>query len=184
MAAADSGMSAQKVFLGRITGAHGLKGEVKIATFTEQPEDVAAYGVLTNADGTRRFHIAALRSASGGTVIARLQGISGRDAAEELRGTELFMARDALPPLDTAGEFYRSDLIGLDAASPDGEIIGKVIAVHNFGAGDLLEVRFAEERDAALIPFDSVHVPHVALDRGRVTIVRPVYEQGEGPETP
>jgi 16S rRNA processing protein RimM len=177
-------MTGQKILVGRITGAHGLKGEVKIAAFTEEPEDVAAYGALANADGTRQFHISALRSVPGGAVIARLQGVSDRNDAEKLRGTDLFVARDALPPTKTASEFYHSDLIGLDAISVDGVVVGEVIAVHNFGAGDLLEVRFSEERQSVLIPFESAYVPHVDIAGGRVTIVKPVFEQDEGAGSP
>ncbi len=177
-------MTGERVVLGRITGAHGLKGEVKIATFTGRPEDVGAYGPLSNADGTREFHITALRLIPGGAVIARLKGVSDRNEAEKLRGTDLFVGRDVLPPTGSGDEFYHSDLIGADAVSPEGDVVGAVIAVYNFGAGDLLEVRFSGERRAMLIPFESAHVPHVDVERRRVTIVRPTYESGEGPETP
>jgi 16S rRNA processing protein RimM len=166
------------VLLGRISGAHGLKGEVKIAAFTAEPEDIAAYGPLTSADGARIFKIASLRSAGSGAVIARLQGIQDRNAAEELRGTELYVTRASLPPAED-GEYYHSDLIGLTAVSPDGETLGEVIAVQNFGAGDLLELRPAKGRQAELVPFDSMHVPKVDLEAGRVIIVRPVYEGSE-----
>ncbi|MGO8780730.1 MAG: ribosome maturation factor RimM, partial [Rhodomicrobium sp.] len=91
----------ERVLLGRITGAHGLKGEVKIATFTAEPEDVAAYGPLTGADGSATVEIASLRNAGGGTVIARLRGIADRNEAERLRGTELYVARALLPPAGT-----------------------------------------------------------------------------------
>lgn len=169
------------VFLGRISGAHGLKGEVKIAAFTAEPEDIAAYGALRNAEGTRIFEIASLRSAGGGAVIARLHGVLDRDAAEKLKGTELYIVRASLPPAG-AGEYYHSDLIGLKAVSPDGETLGEVIAVQNFGAGDLLELRPARGRQTELIPFESTHVPHVDLEAGRVIIVWPVYENREGTE--
>jgi 16S rRNA processing protein RimM len=170
------------VLLGRISGAHGLKGEVKIAAFTAEPEDIAAYGPLTSADGSRIFEIASLRSAGGGAIIARLRGVSDRDAAEKLRGTELYVARASLPPPD-AGEYYHSDLIGLTAVSPSGETLGEVTGVQNFGAGDLLELRVAKGRQTELVPFESTHVPHVDLEAGRVIIVRPVYENGEGTES-
>ncbi len=172
-------MKEEKVLLGRITGAHGLKGEVKIAAFTASPEDIAAYGVLTDADGSRQFHLAAVRSAKGGSVIARLPGVSDRDEAGKLRGVELYAARSALPPPEE-DEFYYSDLIGLKAVSPEGESIGEVVAVQNFGAGDLIEVRFGDERQPVLIPFDGAHVPRVDIEAGCVTIVRPVYEQEQG----
>jgi 16S rRNA processing protein RimM len=176
-------MTGIMVLLGRITGAHGLKGEVKIAAFTAQPEDISAYGALTNADGTRKFQIASLRGTSGGAVIARLRGVSTREEAEQLRGTDLFVSREALPEPEASDEFYHSDLIGLEAISPDGETIGEVVAVYNFGAGDLLEVRFSKERYPELIPFESAHAPHVDVPGRRIMIVRPIYQQGEGPES-
>lgn len=177
-------MSAQpgeRVLLGRISGAHGLKGEVKIATFTQQPEDVAAYGPLTNADGTRSFEIASLRTAGGGSVIARLRGVTDRNGAEALRGIELFVSRAALPP-PTADEYYHSDLIGLSAVSAEGEALGEIVAVHNYGAGDLLELRPANSRKTELIPFESAYVPKVDLEARCVTIVRPSYERDESAE--
>jgi 16S rRNA processing protein RimM len=172
----------EKVLLGRIGGAHGLRGEVKIATFTAAPEDVAAYGPLTNAEGTRSFEIASLRSGGGGTVIARLRGISDRNAAEALRGIDLYVAREALPPPED-DEFYFSDLIGLKAISSEGEAIGEIVAVQNYGAGDLLEVRFTGERNPALIPFERAHVPKVDLEAGEVTIVKPIFEMDESAGT-
>lgn len=170
----------EKVLLGRITGAHGLRGEVKIAAFTGEPADIAAYGPLTSGDGARKFEISAVRSMKGGSVIAQVAGVSDRDAAEALRGADLYVARSALPPTEDEDEFYHSDLIGLDAVAPDGAAIGTVLAVHNFGAGDLLEIRFEHERQPVLIPFEKAYVPRVNLSARQVTIVRPVYERGEG----
>jgi 16S rRNA processing protein RimM len=171
-----SGQRGDRVLLGRITGAHGLKGEVKIATYTGEPEDIAAYGALTSADGGCVFHISAIRRVKGGAVIATLHGVSNRDEAEKLRNTELYIHPAALPPPDGDDEYYYSDLIGLNAVSPAGETIGKVIAVHNFGAGDLLEVRFEGERQAEFIPFETAHVPRIDLVAQEVVVLRPVYE--------
>lgn len=164
------------VLLGRITGAHGLRGEVRIASYTDQPEDIAAYGALQSADGGV-FRIAAIRSVKGGSVIAALPGITDRDEAEKLRGTDLYVPRSALPSPEDEDEFYHSDLIGLNAVSPAGEIIGKIIAVHNFGASDLLEVRFEGEREAELIPFEAAHVPRIDLAAHQIVILRPIYEK-------
>ena len=170
------------VLLGRITGAHGLKGEVKIASYTDQPEDIAAYGALQSAEGDV-FRIAAIRSVKAGAVIAVLPGIADRDAAEKLKGTDLYVPRSALPSPGNEDEFYHSDLIGLNAVSPDGEIIGKIIAVHNFGASDLLEVRFEGEREAVLIPFEATHVPRIDLAARQIVILRPVYEKQSAEDT-
>jgi len=176
-------ISEEKVLLGRITGVRGLKGEVKIIAYTGAPEDIAAYGALTGADGERHFRISAIRSVKGGTVIATLHGISDRDEAEKLRGTDLYVSRTALPPPEDDDEYYHSDLIGLKAISPDGEPIGKVLAVHNFGAGDLLEVRFEGERQAQLIPFENTHVPRIDLNARQAVVLRPVYEEQSAEET-
>jgi 16S rRNA processing protein RimM len=173
----------ERVLLGRITGVHGLKGEVKIITYTGQPEDIAAYGALTGANGERHFRISAIRSVKGATVIAILDGISGRDEAEKLRGTDLYVSRTALPLPEGDDEYYHSDLIGLKAISPDGETIGKIIGVHNFGAGDLLEVRFEGEGQAQLIPFENAHVPRIDLDARQAVVLRPVYEEQSAEET-
>jgi 16S rRNA processing protein RimM len=171
----------ERVLLGRITGAHGLKGEVKIAAFTAKPEDVAAYGPLASEDGARSFEILSLRSAGGGSIIARLAGVTDRNGAEALRGIELYVPRTVLPVADT-DEFYHSDLVGLNAVAPDGEPLGTIVAVQNYGAGDLLELRTGRGRQTELIPFEYAHVPKVDLEAGCVTIVRPVYEQDEGTE--
>jgi 16S rRNA processing protein RimM len=168
--------SDERVLLGRITGAHGLKGEVKIATFTAEPEDVAAYGPLTSADGSTVFEIASLRHASGSAVVARLRGVADRNAAERLRGTDLFVSRASLPAADE-DEFYHSDLTGLSAFSPDGEPLGEVVSVQNFGAGDMLELRQPGGRQTQLIPFENAYVPKVDLEAKRITIVIPNYEK-------
>jgi 16S rRNA processing protein RimM len=168
--------SDERVLLGRITGAHGLKGEVKIATFTADPEDVAAYGPLTATDSSVTIEIASLRPTNGAAVIARLRGVSDRDAAERLRGTELFVPRAALPAAE-ADEYYHSDLIGLSAISPDGEPLGKIVSVLNFGAGDLLELRQLNGRQTLMIPFESAHVPKVDLALGCITLIIPSYEE-------
>jgi 16S rRNA processing protein RimM len=173
---APQGGNNERVLLGRIGGAHGLKGEVKIATFTAEPEDVAAYGPLTSADGSVTFEIASLRHGGGGSVIARLRGVGDRDAAERLRGTELFVPRSVLPPAEQ-DEYYHSDLIGLSAISPDGEPLGEIVTVQNYGAGDLLELRLANGRQTLLIPFESAHVPKVDLEAKRITIIIPNYEE-------
>ncbi len=166
------------VLLGRITDAHGLKGEVKIASYTARPEDIAAYGPLITADKVRRFEIASLRPGSRGVVIAQLSGVADRTAAEKLKGTELYVAREVLPAPDE-DEFYHSDLIGLLAHSPSGETIGEVVAVHNFGAGDLLEIRVSGSSRTELIPFDAANVPKIDLQEGYVAVVLPSPESAE-----
>jgi 16S rRNA processing protein RimM len=165
-------MPDELVLMGRISDAHGLKGEVKIASFASQPEDIVAYGPLTDEAGKRHFEIEALRPLKGGTLIARLKGVPDRNSAEKLRGTGLYLARALLPePEDD--EFYHADLVGLTAHAPAGEAIGEVIAVQNFGAGDLLEIRLpGEGGQTLLVPFTQARVPEVDL-KARTLIVLP-----------
>lgn len=161
------------ILLGRITGAHGIKGEVVVHSFAAVPEDVGAYGPLSDAAGSRTFKLRVLRTTPKGAIIARIAGVADRTAAEALKGVELYVARDKLPaPAD--GEFYHVDLIGLAAVAPDGSAIGEIVAVQNYGAGDLLEIRVPGRKDTELVPFDDNFVPRVDLAAGHAVVVMPV----------
>jgi 16S rRNA processing protein RimM len=160
-----------RVLLGRIAAAHGMRGEVVIHAYTQPPENIAAYGPLTDRSGARAFAIECRRVTARG-VIARLTGVKDRSAAETLKGTDLYIARDRLPPA-AEGEFYHWDLIGLAAVNSEGRCIGEIIAVQNFGAGDLLEVRLAGTATTQLIPFSDAFVPLVDLMAKRALIVLP-----------
>ena len=128
----------KKVCVARIGAAHGVRGAVKLWTFTEDPFAVQRYGPLVSKDGSRQFEVAQARQAKG-HLVATLKGIATRDEAERLNGTELFVARDKLPTID-ADEFYHADLVGLAAVTTTGDPLGRVMAIHNFGAGDILEI--------------------------------------------
>lgn len=162
----------QRILLGRITTAHGIRGDVVVDSFTGAPEDIGAYGPLQSADGARDFTLKVVRVTPKG-VIAHIKGVDDRNGAEALRGVDLFVARAKLPEADD-GEFYYADLEGLQVENEAGETIGKVIAVQNFGAGDLLEVRLGDERGTELIPFTDAVVPVVDVAAGRVVVVMPV----------
>jgi 16S rRNA processing protein RimM len=149
-----------RILLGRIAGAHGIRGEVIIHAFTDPPENVAAYGPLSNEAGARTFKIAIVHVTAKG-VVARLEGVSDRTAAEALRGVDLYVDRDRLPAA-ADGEFYHADLIGMAAVDAAGQRIGEIVAVQNFGAGDLLEIR-SRRAATELIPFTDAHVPEVTL---------------------
>lgn len=159
------------ILLGHISTAQGIRGEVVIKSYTDAPEDIAAYGPLLDETASRTFDVTVVRVAKKG-VIARIAGITDRTAAEALRGTKLFIPRDRLPEPEE-DEVYHADLIGLEAVTADGEVVGEVVAVQNFGAGDLLEIRLAGKRRTEFVPFDEHFVPEIDLEAGRVTVVMP-----------
>ncbi|WP_341702284.1 ribosome maturation factor RimM [Ferrovibrio sp.] len=167
--------SPRRLLLGAIIGAQGIRGEVKIKTFTGDPEAIGDYGPLSDAAGRRSFTVKVHRLAKGDVVIASIRGVGDRNAAEALKGTELYVARDALPQPDD-GEFYYADLVGLMAVTVAGETLGTVSAVHNFGAGDMLEVKTDSGR-SAMVPFTDDAVPEVDIAGGRV-LVEPAFWLG------
>lgn len=156
------------ILFGRITGAHGIRGEVRINSFAAVPEDIAAYGPLSDGKSST-FVIEKLRVLRGMAVAAKLAGISDRNDAEALKGTELFVARSKLPETEE-DEWYYDDLIGLAVVAPDDTPIGIVHAVQNFGAGDLLEIRIEGERKTLLVPFTKAFVPVVDIAGRRVVV--------------
>ncbi len=164
-----------QICVARIGAAHGVRGAVKLWTFTEDPLAVKRYGSLATKDGTRRFEVTHAREAKG-HLVATLKGIATREEAERLNGLELYIAREKLPETD-ADEYYHADLIGLAAVNAAHEPIGRVIAIHNFGAGDIIEI--APPHGATmLLPFTNAVVPTVDLANGRVVIELPAEVEG------
>jgi 16S rRNA processing protein RimM len=167
------------VMLATIGAPHGVRGEVRVKAFTADPAALGAYRPLATADG-RTFEVERLRP-TGNMLVVKFAGIDDRDAAEAVNGVELFVERSALPPAEPE-EFYHADLIGLDAVSPAGERLGTVVAVQNFGAGDILEI--APERGATLlVPFTKSAVPEIDLAAGRLVVVPPAEIEAPGEET-
>jgi 16S rRNA processing protein RimM len=164
------------ILLGVVTGAQGLSGDVRVKTFTETPERIGAYGPLRTAEG-RRLEITSTRQAKGDTIVVRFKGISDRTAAEALADTKLFVSRDALPATETE-EFYHTDLVGLRAQDHEGRVIGDVRAVHNFGAGDVVEIQRIDG-GTLLIPFTRDFVPHIHLADKYVVVAEPVDLEAE-----
>jgi len=162
---------AERVCVAQIGGAHGLRGEVKLKSFTGDPMAVSEYGTLTTEDGAASFEIEALRPAKG-HLVARFRGIEDRGAAERLANVRLFVPRERLPPLE-ADEFYHADLIGLSAVKADGSEIGTVVAVHDFGAGDILELAPRGGGTSIMVPFTAAFVPKVDIARGRIVVAPP-----------
>ncbi len=165
------------VLLGHISTAHGLRGEVLIKTYTGEPNAIGTYGSLVDETGTRRFDVKVVRVTEKG-VIARIGGIGDRTAAEGIKGTKLYVSRGQLPDAGE-GEYYHADLIGLDAVSETGEKIGHIVAVQNFGASDLLEIRLDGTIKTELIPFTNACVPTVDIAGHRVIICRPAMIEGD-----
>lgn len=162
---------AQRVLLGRIVAAHGIRGDVVIDSYTAEPSDIGAYGPLSSADGSRQLDIKVVRVTPKG-VIARVGGVADRNGAEALRGTDLYAPRASLPEA-AEGEYYYADLAGLRADDEAGNRIGSVVGVQNYGAGDLLEVRLDGESGTELIAFTDAFVPVVDIAAGRVVVVLP-----------
>jgi 16S rRNA processing protein RimM len=170
----------ERILLGRIAGAHGIRGEVLVHSYTDAPEKIGAYGALSDPAGARQFKVKVVRVTPRG-VIARIAGVADRNAAEPLKGIELYVERARLPSAGE-GEYYHADLIGLQAVDTQGHSIGRVAAVQNFGAGDLLEIRLAGSSKTELIPFDDAHVPEVDLVARRAIVKFPAYSDDGGGE--
>ena len=160
----------KRVCLGVVTGPHGVQGAVRIKSFTEAPEDVARYGPLADETGIRHFELRLIGAAKG-VVVARLSGIVDRNQAEALRGLRLYLPRSALPQTEDE-EYYHADLIGLEAVLGDGTPVGQVRAIHDFGAGDTLELA-RPGAPAFLVPFTRAVVPKVELAAGRLVLDPP-----------
>ncbi len=169
---ADGGAAprARAVCVGIIVGAHGVRGAVKVKSFTGNAEDVAAYGPLRDQRGTRQFVLTPIGMARG-NVLAAIEGVGDRNAAEALRGMRLYVDRDALPPAGE-DEFYHADLIGMAARTVAGRDLGTVRAVYNHGAGDVIELMLPEGTPVAL-PFTKAVVPVVDLAGRRLVIDPP-----------
>ena len=166
-----------RVLVGVIVGAHGIRGDVKVKSFTGDPEGVAAYGPVQTESGQRTFTLR-VKGMAKGTVTCAIKGVTDRNAAEALKGTRLYLPRASLPPQALAeDEFYHADLVGLTAEMADGSgVVGTVAAVYDFGAGDILElapVTGGLIAKPVLVPFTRAVVPVVDVAAGRVVIDPP-----------
>ena len=168
-------MPGAMILLGEIGRPHGVRGLMRVRSFTAEPEDLVAYGPLTDGAGTRRFLIELLAP-----DLVRIDGVDDRDQAAKLTGTKLYVPREALPPPADPDEFYLSDLEGVAAFTPEGASLGRVRAVEDHGAGAFLVLEGPPER---LVPFTRASVPSVDLAAGRILVVPPaeiVAELAEG----
>ena len=163
-----------RICVGAVAGAHGVKGDVRIKTFTENPMDIAAYGALLDEAGQNTFVILNTYPDKMGARV-RFRNVTSRSQAEALRGTRLYVERDHLPELDEE-DFYHTDLIGLTAVTVQGEKLGMVKAVHNFGSADLLEI------EGQFIPFTKINVPEIDFKLGKLTVIPPQDFEDEASE--
>lgn len=156
----------ERICVGSIAGAFGVRGEVRLKSHCAEPTAIADYGPLYTQDGTRSFQVTLTRPVAGG-LGARLSGVETKEDADALRGVELFVDRDRLPNLPD-DEFYHTDLIGLEVRDTGGVLLGRVASVVNYGAGDILEVTGEARRGPLLLPFTRAVVPTVDLAAGRI----------------
>ena len=173
-------MASGLVLVGRVGGAFGVRGEVRIAAFTEDPLALARYRALRREDGSPALTIATARVAKGG-IIARCPEIVDKEAADALRGLSLYVPREALPEPEE-DEFYLADLVGLAVETPEGAALGRVKAVHDFGAGDILEIEPADRRASFYLAFTREAVPTVDIPGRRLVAVLPTEVEGGTPE--
>ena len=164
-------MSDTMVLVGAIAGAFGVKGEVRLKSFTSEPEDIASYGPLFTEDGSQSFQVR-LSGRLKNALSARLNGISSKEQADRMKGMKLFVPREAFPQLPD-DEFYHADLIGLSVYDTGGGEIGAVKAVLNHGATDLLELRLTASNETALLPFTRDYVPTVDMVARKLIIDPP-----------
>jgi 16S rRNA processing protein RimM len=159
-------MGSDRVLLGVVAAPHGVRGLVRIKSFTEDPMAVGAYGPLSDESGKKEYRVETL-SAARGAVLARIEGVADRTAAEALRGLRLYVERRRLPEAGER-EWYEADLIGLKAVGTDGRDWGKVVAFHDFGAGSVMEVS-----GGAMLPFTDEVVPEIDVEGGKVVVEPP-----------
>jgi 16S rRNA processing protein RimM len=160
-----------RVCVAQIGAAHGLKGDVRLRSFTEDPQAFAQYGPLETEDRTHRLEIESMRPA-GDAFVIRFRGVADRNAAEALRDVRLYVERDKLPAAED-DEFYHADLVGLVAMTTSGDLFGDVIAIHNFGAGDIVELKIAASGETVMLLFDEKTFPAVDIAGGRLIVDPP-----------
>jgi 16S rRNA processing protein RimM len=170
-----------RILLAHVAAAHGIRGDVTLKTYMDDPRQLSNYRPLGDETGARRFDLTALRVTTKG-VVAHFKGIDQRNDAEALRGAGIYVDRAALPPAED-GSYYHVDLIGLAAIDAAGVSIGKVLAVENFGAGTMLEIKRTGVRDTEYVPFTDAFVPDVDITHGRVVVVMPVMVGDPEPNT-
>ena len=168
-----------RICLGAIVGVHGVRGEVKVKSFTEVPEDIDQYGLVENKEGSRKFEIKVVGH-SKDLLRVKIKGLDDRNEALALKGTGFYVSKDVLPALEEE-EFYHADLIGLKVQDETSEVLGEVVGVYNFGAGDMLEIKLSENGKSEMLPFTKEYVPTINIKDGYI-IVRSLINFAEEDE--
>jgi 16S rRNA processing protein RimM len=166
------------ICVGVFGAAHGVRGQVRVKSYTQDPKAIGAYGVLTDKMGARAFNFTELRPLKDDMLVVRLAGVDQREDVEKLTGLQLFARREQLPP-PSDDEFYWDDLVGLAAVTREGEGLGRVVALQNFGAGDILEIAPEGNGESLLLPFSKAVAVEIDFDAGRIVIVPPNEIEGE-----
>lgn len=172
-------MTQKLILLGRFGAPHGVRGEIRLQSFTGDPLAIGAYGPLTDKSGAKSFTLLSLRPQGKDMLVARVEGVADRTGAERLTGVELYLPRDRLPAPEDEDEFYLTDLVGLRAQTREGVPIGTVVALLNFGAGDILEIAPAQGGETLMFPFTKAVVPVVSVAEGRLVIEPPAETEVE-----
>jgi 16S rRNA processing protein RimM len=159
-----------RICVAQIGAAHGIRGEVRLWSYTEDPAAIATYGALESEDGRLQFEIEDLRPAKG-FFVARLAGVTDRNAAERLTNIKLYIPRDRLPLIEDDDTFYHADLVGLAAVGPEGDTLGVVTAIHRYATTDVIEITPRSGGDALLVPFTHESVPTIDIAGGRIVVV-------------
>ncbi|MGA2792528.1 MAG: ribosome maturation factor RimM [Roseiarcus sp.] len=170
---------ARLIPIGIFGAPHGVRGELRVRSYTQDPTAIGAYGSLTDSTGKSAFKLTATRFLRDDMLVVRLAGVDNREGAEKLAGVELFVTRDQLPP-PSDDEFYHDDLVGLEALTREGDRLGRVVALRNFGAGDILEIAPTSGGETLMLPFTKAVAVEVDLSKSRIVIVPPNEIDGEG----
>ncbi|WP_158912806.1 ribosome maturation factor RimM [Caulobacter sp. S45] len=179
-------MTGKLILVGRVSGGFGVRGEIRIATYTEDPLSLLRYRTLLREDGSPALTLQTARATKDG-LVGRAAEVDVKEAADALRGLRLYVPRELLPAIEDEDEFYQTDLIGLEAITPEGVSLGRVKAVHDYGAGDILELDPGGGRTSQFLPFTRATVPEIDLAKGRLTAVPPTTvtaEPGMDAQTP
>jgi 16S rRNA processing protein RimM len=176
-------MTGKLILVGRVAGGFGVRGEIRISTYTQDPLALLRFRELKREDGSVGLTLQTARATKDG-IIARAPEVATKEEADALRGLRLFVPREALPPVEDEDEFYQTDLIGLQAVTPEGVVLGRVKAVHDFGAGDILELDQGGGRPTRYFPFTREAVPEVRLAEGKLIAVPPTEDNsGDRPSS-